>query len=248
MFRWLLRYTNAPRRFQPTPSLIPLISVLAIVLAATTGAILLNGSPASAGSGDARPRVTNVTSPLADGVYGVGARIPITVHFDQAVAVDVPDSGIGPRLRLETGRSDARARFLRLSSYSNILTFLYSVRLGDRSPDLDVAVERILLNGARIHNRDGVDADVTLPRPGRPGSLSANKNLVIRTLRGPTDAVGAPPPATNVAPPMNDVAERAFLEHAKQSLCHGSTGPGHRRETSGNQRARGIWVAVVVAG
>jgi hypothetical protein len=52
------------------------------------------------------PKVTAVTATTADGSYGVGSTINITVTFDAAVTV----TGT-PQLQLETGTTDSFANY-----------------------------------------------------------------------------------------------------------------------------------------
>jgi hypothetical protein len=64
-----------------------------------------------------------------------------------------------------------------------ILTFNYTVLDGQAATDLDYSSSAALtLNGGTIRNHfGGLNAVLTLPTPGDPGSLGANKNLVIDT-------------------------------------------------------------------
>jgi hypothetical protein len=96
------------------------------------------------------------------------------VTFSEAVVV----TGI-PQLTLETGATDQIVNYTG-GSGSNTLTFNYTVQNGDTSLDLDyVDPTSLSLNGGTI--RDGIanDADLDLPTPGAPGSLGANKNIVV---------------------------------------------------------------------
>ena len=75
---------------------------------------------------------------------------------------------------------------IRAGSGSNILTFNYTVQGGDVSGDLDyVATNSLSLNGGTITGAVG-DADLTLPNPGAPGSLGANKAIVIDNQTPPS--------------------------------------------------------------
>jgi hypothetical protein len=66
-------------------------------------------------------------------------------------------------------------------SGTNTLSFSYIVAAGNQSSDLDYASSSALqLNGGTIKN-GSTDAVLTLPTPGAPGSLGANKALVIDT-------------------------------------------------------------------
>ena len=117
--------------------------------------------------------ITNITSTNADGAYTSGAVINITVTFGGVVNV----TGV-PSLLLETGGTDRAATYAS-GSGTNTLTFSYTVVTGDVSGDLDyVANNSLALNGGTIAASTG-DAVLILPNPGSPGSLGANKNIVI---------------------------------------------------------------------
>ena len=118
------------------------------------------------------PRVTGVSSTAADGQYGVGAVIPITITFNHPVVV----TG-NPQLALNTGGTAVYAS----GSGTNTLTFNYTVGAGQTASDLDyTSVTALSLNGGTIKDAiGGVDAELNLPTPGAAGSLGANKNISI---------------------------------------------------------------------
>jgi hypothetical protein len=121
-------------------------------------------------------RVSNVTSPNANATYPFGATIDVTVQFERPVTV----TG-SPQLALNTG---ATASFL--SAVGNTLTFRYTVGSGENTADLDYdSATALSLNGGTIREANGLDANVTLPAPGGPGSLAFNKAIAIDT-NGPT--------------------------------------------------------------
>lgn len=127
------------------------------------------------------PAVTNVTSTSPDGTYGTGAIIPVTVTFDEPVTVTTGT----PQLTLETGGTDAVVDYSS-GSGTDTLTFNYTVRAGDTSPDLDyVTATSLFLNGGTIRDASLNDAVLTLPSPGAAGSLGFNKAIVIDAI-GPT--------------------------------------------------------------
>jgi hypothetical protein len=127
--------------------------------------------------------VTNVTSPIADGMYTTNDGIIITITFSGIVNV----TGL-PTLLLETGSTDRTATYVS-GSGSNTLTFNYVVVTGDTSGDLNyVATDSLALNGGTITGATG-DAILTLPSPGSAGSLGANKNIVIDNGLPPTVTV-----------------------------------------------------------
>ncbi len=120
--------------------------------------------------------VTSVTSSSPNGTYMPGNSVSITVAFSENVAV----TGT-PTLTLETGTTDQTASFDSVSGSE--MTFVYSVQLGDSATDLDyISNAALSLNsGTILATADGSPANLTLPAPGAPGSLGANKNIVIRT-------------------------------------------------------------------
>ncbi|WP_415409201.1 Ig-like domain-containing protein [Synechococcus sp. A10-1-5-9] len=120
--------------------------------------------------------ITRVDSTTADGICVAGDVINLTVSFDEVVFV----TGT-PTLQLETGTIDRKAIFTS-GSGTNTLTFQYIVQNGDSSADLDQLSSTALeLNGGSINDAAGNNAILNLPNPGAAGSLSANKNLVIKT-------------------------------------------------------------------
>jgi hypothetical protein len=132
------------------------------------------------------PVVTDVTSTAPNGIYGSGAVIPVTVTFSEPVTV----SGT-PQLTLETGALDAVVNYSS-GSGTAALVFLYTVTAGHRSADLDyVGTGALALNRGAV--RDAVDnpADLTLPLPGAPHSLAANRAIVVRTTYTVTFHSGA---------------------------------------------------------
>src|SRR5262249_46364418 len=115
---------------------------------------------------DTRAAVTNVTSPTANGAYGVGTVIDITVQFNRAVNV----TGT-PQLVLNSGGTAGYVS----GSGTTTLTFRYTVGAGQSAADLDYTTTSALnLNGGTIKDSGGQDAITTLPAPGAAGSLAAN--------------------------------------------------------------------------
>jgi hypothetical protein len=127
--------------------------------------IVINGLPATP---------SNVTSALANGQYGTGTVVPITVTFTKSV--DVTGA---PQLALNTGRSATYTS----GSGTTTLTFTYTVQGGDMSADLDyTSTTALTLNGGTIQDHaSNTPAPLTLPAPGAVGSLGANKSIVVDT-------------------------------------------------------------------
>jgi hypothetical protein len=136
------------------------------------------------------PTVTNVTSTAANGSYGVGQVIPVTVTFSEVVNV----TGT-PQLTLETGTTDRNASYAS-GSGSVTLTFNYTVQAGDNSSDLDYTSSTALaLNGGTIKDALGNPATLTLPTPGAENSLGYNKNIVIEGIASPNKPTNLSPSA-----------------------------------------------------
>ncbi|PIS29774.1 hypothetical protein COT42_04395 [Candidatus Saganbacteria bacterium CG08_land_8_20_14_0_20_45_16] len=119
------------------------------------------------------PQITNVTSSLDDGMYGLGNLIPITITFDEATIVNT-DGGT-PYIDLDTGGIAEYAS----GSGGTDLIFNYTVGAGEESPELAYMSLSIELNSGTIKDAAGNNADVTLLVEGDPGSLTDNKNLEI---------------------------------------------------------------------
>ncbi|MDM8554290.1 DUF4091 domain-containing protein [Desulfococcaceae bacterium HSG7] len=120
--------------------------------------------------------VMYVTSTATAGTYTVGSVIQINVCFSDLVWVKGT-----PQLVLRTGETPGKAYYSN-GSGTDTLTFLYTVAVVDTVSELDYWSEWGLeLNGGQIYNNQGVDADLTLPAPGEPGSLSGNIALSLDT-------------------------------------------------------------------
>jgi hypothetical protein len=123
------------------------------------------------------PTISAVTSVNADGTYGTGARITLSLRFSEVVTVT--GNGAFPSLLLETGTID-RSAIYNSGSGTDTLTFAYNVEVGDTSADLDyAAANALVLGGSTITDGAGNNATLSLPTPGAPGSLAANAALVI---------------------------------------------------------------------
>jgi hypothetical protein len=123
------------------------------------------------------PTVTNMTSTTANGVYGIGAAIVITVDWSKNVVV----TGT-PLLALNSGGTANYSS----GSGTSTLNFTYTVAAGQNSPKLDyTSITALSLNGGTIFDTvtNPNAANLTLPAPGSAGSLGANKNIQIDTVR-----------------------------------------------------------------
>lgn len=147
-----------------------------------SAAILTLPAPGAAGSLGANtnividtvaPTVTNVTSTTANGTYGVGAVINVTVTFSTAVNV----TGT-PLLALNSGGSASYSS----GNGTNTLSLTYTVAAGQNSSHLDyTSTGAMTLNGGTIKDSANNSANLTLPAPGAAGSLGANTSIVITT-------------------------------------------------------------------
>ena len=123
------------------------------------------------------PRVTGVSSTLANGSYKAGQVVPVTVTFTEPVTV----TGT-PRLTLSTGSPATTAVSYASGTGTSTLTFAYTVAAANTSADLDYAATTSLgLNGGTIRDTAANNATRTLASPAATASLGASKNLVIDT-------------------------------------------------------------------
>lgn len=131
------------------------------------------------------PTVLSVSSTKPNGSYSSGAAITVTVQFSEIVNV----TGT-PTLTLETGTVDQVINYSG-GTGSDTLSFNYVVQAADNSGDLEYkGVNALALAGGTIADVYGNAGVLTLPLQGMPGSLSANKALVIDN---------APPANFNIA-------------------------------------------------
>jgi hypothetical protein len=151
-----------------------------------TYSVVLSGSPVTDLAGNAAshgtvrsfnvavaPTVTAVSSTAANGTYGTGSSIPITVSWSKAVNV----TGT-PLLALSDGATASYTG----GSGTNTLTFTYTIAAGQTTSgnNLDVtSIAALSLNGGAINDGSNNPANLTLPSPGAAGSLGANAALVI---------------------------------------------------------------------
>ena len=136
------------------------------------------------------PSVARVSSPDADGAYGTGARINVTVTFSEAVSVN--GSAPPPYIALNAGEG-ARATYVPGAGSGGAganLSFAYVVRAGDNA-NLLAHVGRLMGAGA-ITNVDDEPVHTTLPAPGMPTSLSGSSAIRIDTAAPTVERVWSP--------------------------------------------------------
>ena len=126
------------------------------------------------------PTVDNVSSEDANILYQTGSNITIDVTFSEPVFVNT--SGGNPRIELETGNDDNFAIFSS-GNGSNILSFVYTVAIGDCVPDLNYkninSLDSHTQKGAIVDNTTVNEATLTLPSTDNSSSLGGNKNFYI---------------------------------------------------------------------
>ncbi|GMF20117.1 unnamed protein product [Phytophthora lilii] len=156
------------------------------------------------------PRVTSVSSGLANGVYGAGQIIDITIAFSEAVLV--PSDAV-PRLRLAIASNAAADALLDshlepfatyiAGSGTNVLKFVYSTREGDVALPLEysgidalsLTPQSAQLTATGAEQKKYRFASLRLPVPGATGSLSNNRDIHIDTIEPPrVISVGSPLP------------------------------------------------------
>ena len=118
------------------------------------------------------PAVASASIDLDDGVHGAGARLNVTVTFDEAVVY----SGDPPALALDVG-GEAREAAYASGNGTGALVFNYTVRAGDYEDDLDYLGTGAL--SGNVSDPFANPANLTLPRPGSPGSLSALHDVLL---------------------------------------------------------------------
>ncbi|PKK89868.1 MAG: hypothetical protein CVV64_11995 [Candidatus Wallbacteria bacterium HGW-Wallbacteria-1] len=124
-----------------------------------------------------QPTVLSVSSSTSDGTYGPDQVVNVTVTFSENVRVDIQESG--PTLLMQVGNGGRDAQYS-TGTGTTFLSFSYTVVTGDTSADLDcVDTGSLVTNGSAITDTAGNAAILTLPAPGTPFSLGANKNIRI---------------------------------------------------------------------
>ena len=159
--------------------------------------------------------VAPVASSTANGSYGIGAAITLTMQFSEVVLVTT--TGGTPTLQLETGAIDRVATYLS-GSGTNTLSFRYIVQAGDTSADLDqLSANALTLNGSTIRDAAGNNAILTLAAPGATGSLAANAAVVIDGI-APITAAAVIAITDNVGIFQGTVASGATTDDSSLSI------------------------------
>ena len=130
------------------------------------------------------PTVINVTSPTANGTYGLGAVIPVTVQFSEPVNV----TGT-PQLTLSTGSPSTTAVNYASGSGTDTLTFNYTVATGNNSADLNyAATSSLALNGGTVKDLRRQQRD--------PDAAGSGRGRVSRHQQEPSSSRRRRPTAT----------------------------------------------------
>ena len=157
-----------------------------LALPAPGSAGSLSGAGAIAIDTDA-PRAVRVAAQGApDGAYGRGERIEIAVDFTEPVSY----SGARPELQLNVSGT-ARAAAYESGNGTATLVFAYTVGTGDMSDGLDYWSTSAL--SGSLADAAGNAANLALPAPGSPGSLSASAAIAVD---GTAPRAGGAAPAT----------------------------------------------------
>jgi hypothetical protein len=130
------------------------------------------------------PTVTAVSATTADGVYGTGSVIAITVDWSASVRV------VGmAQLALNSGGTASYSS----GSGTSELAFSYTVAAGQNSPKLDYTSTSALRvnNGSIFGITSQSAADLNLPAPGAAGSLAGSKSIAIDTTAPMVNAVSS---------------------------------------------------------
>jgi hypothetical protein len=134
------------------------------------------------------PTVTAVTSTTANGSYGVGSVIDITVSWSKPVVV----TGT-PELALNSGGTADYAS----GNGTSTLVFTYTVAAGQNSSKLDyTSTTALTLNGGTIFDTvtNPNAADLTLPAPGSSGSIGGSTSIAIDTTAPTVTSVSSTTP------------------------------------------------------
>jgi hypothetical protein len=222
------------------------------------------GMPGSLGFGNSividvgAARVLNVTSDHADGVYGTGELIHITLQFSESVFLSGASSSSDLQLRVNAG-TDAVALYC-CGSGTRDITFTYTVQSGHSSEDLDYLSEGavLLLNGAEVFVESSLGRSpmIALPAPGIIGSLGYNSDIVIDG-RGPwiTDISSTTPNgewgAGEEIELLVTFSSPVFVPYPESAALLLDVGPGGIRECpylSGNGTTVIFWLYIVSEG
>jgi len=116
------------------------------------------------------PQIASILATSPSGTYGIGQAVDIQVAFSEAVSV----SGV-PSLLLNT--TPSRVAEYVSGSGTSVVTFRYTIRIGDRAAQLDYASISALAGGS-FTDSAGNSAPLPLPPPG----AFLGRNIVVDAL------------------------------------------------------------------
>ena len=136
---------------------------------------------------DIVPTVSSVSSTTANGTYGIGSTIAVTVTFSEIVNV----TGT-PQITMATGGTGSYVS----GSGTTTLTFNYTIAASQTSADLDYgSTSALTLNSGTITDVATNTASLSLPNTGSINSLAGQKAIVVDTS-GPTFSSASVSPAS----------------------------------------------------
>ena len=140
------------------------------------------------------------SSPAADDTYGPAETITFTVEFDTPVTVKTSEGT--PYLQFTMGNDARRAGYTSIGPDNRILTFAYTVAVGDEDDDgISMTANALILDGGAITgNVSANDADLEHPAPGTGGLFSGHK----------VDATTTAPVITGVALTSDAGTDRTY--------------------------------------
>ena len=153
----------------------------------TTGSLANQSSIVVDGSRTRPAIVQNVTSAVQNGTYPLHTEIAVTVNFDRPVMYQ--GTGAEPYLIIGLdGGVNRTAPYM--SGGGTAMVFNYTVQASDTSADLDYNGTNSLRGN--ITNRHGHTANLTLARPGDPGSLGHSKDIAVDGAAPAVASVSSP--------------------------------------------------------
>jgi hypothetical protein len=165
------------------------------VTAVTAGKIVV-GQTITGGTIPANTTITNVgTGNGGVGTYTLSAA-PTSAQNGITIQSSVASTTItasGPSLALATTSPASTSLAYVSGSGTSVLTFNYTVQLGDSSADLNyVATTSLVAAGGSIRDRAGTNATLTLPALAGASSLAGTSAIVLDSTRPTVQSVTAP--------------------------------------------------------
>ena len=156
-----------------------------LTLPAQRGSLSAQGAVAVDGI---EPRIASVTSPDANGTYGAGTTINITVGFTEPVSFE--PAGARPEVPLDTGGGAGGGETRRAvcapgATASAELACAYGVRAGDATADLGYGTNTSLVLGSGAAARDAAGnalaSPALLPDSPAEATLNGSKDIALDT-------------------------------------------------------------------